>query len=238
MKLPFFIIVRDRLTCTRKMVEYLNQEETGCYPIILDNQSTNPELLSWYETEPCIIHRIDWNAGNCVLFSDPRPEVGKPNFFELYDCTQGYLLSDCDIEIWTMPTNFVSVFQNILNQFSWATKVGSQLKISDLPNTSVAREAKGWEQLNHSASGLIGDNLWKSPIDTTVALYKWMDAPNTALAHDFNGSIRVGGSFECRHLPWYFSKENPPPPDELYYLAHITSDFNHYSIRLRQMLEE
>jgi hypothetical protein len=152
--------------------------------------------------------------------------------------TDGYIVTDCDLKINHIPITFMQVFREAMEKYTWCMKVGFQLRISDLPNTSLANEAKGWERNNHAVGGLLDDKRFlKAPIDTTFAFYRYLEPPRTWLAHDFNNSIRCV-DFEAIHSSWYFSKDNPPPADELYYLEHITADFNHYSIRLKKMLSE
>lgn len=233
MSTPCFIIARDRVTCLKEMVDYLKQPETGCLPIIMDNNSSNPDLLSYYDTNPCIVHRLTANYGNCSpLFNTPTCIEGhvKPDFLNEYDCKNGYILTDCDLKINHIPTNFLDVFREGLEKYTWATKIGFQLRIYDLPDTDLAREARGWEAGNHAPHAYLdGTNFIRAAIDTTFAFYKYIEPPNTALAHDFDRSIRVA-NFDAIHLGWYYSAENPPPPDELYYLQHINYDgFTHYS---------
>jgi hypothetical protein len=59
------------------MVEYF--QSIYVEPIIVDNASTYPPLLSWYETNPCKVirlsincgHRAPWEQG-CVFYGDIR----------------------------------------------------------------------------------------------------------------------------------------------------------------------
>lgn len=233
-KIPAFIIARDRVNCLRDMVNYLKQEETGCEPIIIDNASTNPELLEYYATNPCKIHIMGDNRGNCVVFSDPRPDLNKPDFFEVYDCTNGYIVSDCDLKIDHIRTNFLETFKEGLNRYSWCTKIGFQLRISDLPDTEIAREAIGWETGNHAPHAYLdGTNFVRAATDTTFSFYRWIPPPNTALAHDFDKSIRCA-DMEAVHLDWYWTADNPPTKDVVYYLEHINHDgFTHYSKKIK-----
>jgi hypothetical protein len=236
MKVPVFIIARDRFTCLKNMVEYLLDEQTDCTPIIIDNASTYQPLLDWYATNPCTIFRISENMGNCVLFTDPRPEIGKPQFFDVYDCRDGYIVTDCDLDLSSIPKDFVKLFREAMIKYGWSTKVGFQLKIDDLPDNELTRNARMWEGMNRGEGNYLDDRRFiKAPIDTTFAMYRWIDLPLTRLAHNFDTSIRCAAPYECRHLTWYYDKNNLPD-DERYYLDHITADFNHYSLRLRRMV--
>lgn len=240
-KIPAFIIARDRVSCLRDMVNYLLQPETECEPIILDNASTNPELISYYDTNPCTVHRLPLNYGNCsVLFGTPTCMEGfvKPDFLNEYNCKSGYILSDCDLGVSHIPTNFVSVFREGFAKYEWATKIGFQLRIHDLPDNEIGNMARGWEAGNHAPHAYLDDSRFiRAAIDTTFAMYRWIDPPNTTLAHDFDRSVRVDAPYDAIHYSWYYSLQNPPPPDELYYLNHLDgANFNHYSIRLLRTL--
>lgn len=235
-KIPCFLIARDRFGCLKAMVDYLKQIDE-LEVIIIDNNSSYQPLLDYYETKPCIVHRLYLNGGNCVLFTDANLEMNKPNFFELYDCTNGYILSDCDLKIDHIPINFMDTFHKVMDKYDWCTKVGFQLRINDLPDTELAKEAIRWEGANHGVGAVIDVqlSLIKAPIDTTFAFYRFIPAPHTSLAHNFATSIRCS-RMDAIHLSWYYSIQNPPPPDEQYYLDHI-GGWNHYSSRLQNTLQ-
>ena len=230
-KIPAFLINRDRLIAPKAMVEYLKQVEE-LEVIIIDNNSTNPDLIAWYDTNPCIVHRLTANYGNCSpLFNTPTCIEGhiKPDFLNEYDCKNGYILSDPDLDLGGIPLDFMNVFRDGMRTYDFATKIGFGLRIDDLPTTDIARNAVGWEQMNISPQASIGGIYYKSPIDTTFAFYKWIQ-DNPSLAHDFDRSVRCYGDYQCRHLGWYYSEQNLPPQDEMYYLNNIKYDgFTHYS---------
>lgn len=235
-KIPCFLIARDRVGCLKGMVDYLTQIDE-LEVIIIDNNSSNPQLTEYYETKPCIIHRLTYNCGNCGLFTDAKEEWNKPNFFEVYDCTNGYFLSDCDLGINHIQKNFIEIFHKVMDKYDWCTKVGFQLRIDDLPDTELAKEAIRWEGANHGVSAIIDSelNLIRAPIDTTFAFYRYIPPPHTSLAHNFATSIRCNG-MQAIHMSWYYHSGNKPPEDELYYLEHLQG-FNHYSSRLQNILQ-
>ena len=200
--------------------------------IIIDNNSSYTPLLQWYDTNPCIVHRLTANYGNCSpLFNTPTCIDGhiKPNFLYEYDCTNGFILSDPDLDCTDVKLDFMEVFREGMGRYDWCSKIGFGLRIDDLPNTEIAKNAIGWEQGCQAPHANLSDMYYRAAIDTTAAFYKWLpDNPN--LAHDFDRSIRCYGNYQCRHLGWYYTEQNPPPPDELYYLQHINHDgFTHYS---------
>lgn len=225
--IPVFIVNFNRFLLPKGIVEYLTPD-TGCEPIIVDNNSSYPPLLAWYDTKPCKIHRLSSNQGNCVVW-------GKNNGIDLFkehDCSRGYIVTDSDLDLSRIPKDFLRVLQAGLDRFGeGATKIGFSLEINDLPNTQIGKEARGWEQMNWEERS---PGYCQAPVDTTFALYRWMPH-NPCLAHDFNKSWRTQRPYTARHMPWYYTKETIPE-DELYYLRTISRNFTHYSNLMRQMI--
>lgn len=237
-KTPCFLIARDRFTCLKNMVEYLLQIPE-LEVIILDNASTYQPLLDWYDTNPCIVERLTANYGNFVLWSATTAVPGheKPNFFEKYDCVgKQYILSDCDLDLSGIPKNMLSVLQEGLKLYPDAVKCGLSLRIDDLPNTELAKEALGWERNNHVRNYKKGDKdgglYISAPVDTTFALYTGVGEQN-----DFERCLRVDKPYQARHLTWYYGPHNPPPEDEMWYLKNVSRSHNHYSSRLMNIME-
>lgn len=233
-KIPCFLIARDRFMCLKDMVEYL-LEIPELEVIIIDNASSYSPLLKWYDTEPCKIYRLSNNFGNFCLFSatDAIPGFEKPNFKEIYGIDKGqqYILSDCDLDLKTfVPSEtLLPTLQEGLRRYPWAVKCGLSLEIDDLPNTPLAREARNWEGNNFHK---IDELYIKAPVDTTFALYTGIGEQN-----DFDRCLRVGKPYTARHLTWYYSTENPPPPDEDFYIKNCSKAHNHYSSRLLNIME-
>lgn len=231
-KIPCFLIARDRFTCLKNMVEYLVQIPE-LEVIILDNASTYKPLLDWYTTNPCKIERLTVNYGNFVLWSSTTAVPGheKPNFFEKYNCVGSqYILSDCDLDLSGIPKEeLLPILKEGLRRYPWAIKCGLSLRLDDLPDTELAKEAKRWEGNNWT---LIDDIYIKAAIDTTFCLCTGVGEQN-----DFDRCLRVNKPFTARHLTWYYGPQNPPPEDELHYLKNVSRSHNHYSSRLLNIME-
>jgi hypothetical protein len=214
------------------MVEYL-KEIPELRVIILDNASTYPELLNWYDTNPCEIERLTFNFGNFTLWSSPDAVEGhtKPNFFEKYDCVESqYIVSDSDLFLNDIPREtLLSTLEEGLRRHPWAVKCGLGLRIDDLPNTELAIEAKKWEGNNWT---LIDDMYIKAAVDTTFCLCTGIGEQN-----DFNRCLRTNFPYVARHAGWYYGPHNPPPEDEMWYLRNVSRSHNHYSSRLFNIME-
>jgi hypothetical protein len=220
--IPAFIINFNRLTLPRAIVDYLTPD-TGCQPVIIDNGSTYPPLLDWYAGNPCKVHRLSANHGNCALWS---PTCGV-DFFADYDMSAGYVVTDPDLDLSRIPKDFLSVLRDGLRRRPGFLKCGFSLEIDDLPDNEIGDEARGWETINWTG---LTDGYYQAPIDTTFAFYSGRES------HDFDKCLRAPRPYTARHMPWYYTANNLPE-DERYYLNSITAHYNHYSIRLRQMLD-
>jgi hypothetical protein len=201
-KIPLIIINFNQLENLKKTIQFAQSygfEEI----VIIDNTSTYPPLLEYYE-EICndvTLLRMESNYGHMVFFKNTElyNKYGK-NFF---------ILTDADIEPnKNLPKNFRRILlKNLLKYYSDILKVGFALKIDDIPNSYPARdkvlkwEKKFWEDERSR-------NIFFSHIDTTFALYKPDPKRNMKFAQDFYLAIRIGGNMTARHLGWYINYHN------------------------------
>lgn len=207
-KVKALIICFNRLSSTKAMAEYL--ADNGCEVILVDNGSTFPELLKWYETCPYKIHHLPavienahkspWTSGILDRLPDRR-----------------YIVSDHDLDLSQVPSDFLEVLQTGLENNPTAIKCGLSLRIDDLPQNALTEkvlkiESAYWR--NKDANG-----YYLAPVDTTLALY---DAQRTRDSNpkSFFSAVRSPEPYTCRHLPWYFTPENLTD-EERYYLAQI-----------------
>ena len=61
MRMTCFLVARDQVTLLRQMVEHLSRLPLDL--IILDHDSDNEELLTYYDTKPCRVIRFHKNHG-------------------------------------------------------------------------------------------------------------------------------------------------------------------------------
>lgn len=197
---PILINNRDRLTTTRKMVD--DCRRFGGEPMIVDNASTYPPLLEWYESRPCEIVRLNTNEG-------PRAPWQVP-----IDSPQ-YVVTDSDLDLSGVPSDVLVVLADGLNRYPWAVKAGLSLEIDDLPDgykfkTMVLdRERPAW-------SDPVDARFYRANIDTTFAMYR-VDPPWNG---DYGPAIRSARPYTARHVPWY-SRTDERDEEELYYLRNL-----------------
>lgn len=202
-RIPIIINNRNRLGCMRPLLEWLVH---GGYSNvwILDNDSSYPPLLRYYERLPANVNlvRLGRNVGPRALF-DTR--------FYWKLCRGYFVLTDPDVvPVDECPRDAIAHFLDLLNRYPWAQKAGFGLKIDDLP-TQYARREKviAWESQFWNKE--IEPGVYDAILDTTFALYR----PWTRWRHGFR-AVRTGDPYVARHLPWYVDSENPDEEERFY----------------------
>lgn len=211
--IPAFIINFNRLGAPRAMVEYLLTVR-GVRPIIVDNNSTYPPLLEWYETKPCQLIRMKHNCGNRVVWDNVMAREDEE-----------YIVTDPDLDLSGVPKDFLDVMRRGLDQHPQITRIGLSLEIDDLPDSPTCRDALSQERQMWTP---LPSGYLKADFVTTFGLYR---GPRL-----FPG-IRTPRPYTARHLPWYYTKDNLPE-DERYYLSSIDQNYNRYSTLLKEELCE
>jgi len=206
-KIPIIINNFNRLEFLEKMINSL--ESKGYSNIkILDNASTYPPLLEYYNKTPYKVYRYKKNYGSKAFW---RSGLWLRYIFNYY------VVTDPDLELTKeCPDDFLEYFYELLMKYKNSYKVGFALKIDDLPDHFILKnkvidwEKKFWKEEVES-------NIFKAPIDTTFALYRPFSKKGKRDGTDF--MLRVAGAYTLRHLPWYI-ESNKISPEEKYYLAN------------------
>jgi len=200
-----FIINFNRLDLPRRMANFL-ADTPGVTPIILDNASTYPPLLEYYEKCPHKVIRFDRSWGNCVVWEGPPP---RGSILDEFGLDGHFIVTDPDLEIDHMPKDWLNELEVGLEiDNPRACKSGFGLRIDDLPPGVHHQQGMEWTR------PIAGGRFYQSSIDTTFCLCR------TRL-HDFP-AVRTGKMpYLARHVPWYYQTIEDLPPDELYYLKSI-----------------
>lgn len=203
---PIIINNFNRLTFLRLLIERL--EKCGYKNIyIIDNASTYPPLLEYYNNIPYKIFRLKDNVGFLSLWETGIYKQFKNQYF-VYTDSDVIPSDEC-------PNDFLTYFYDLMERYPRASKVGFSLKIDDLPDT-FKNKSKVLEWESKFWKNPLDVDLYRAAIDTTFALYR----PNVkggAYFHDF--MIRTAGKYSARHLPWY-NDDNNPSEEERYYIAN------------------
>lgn len=210
-KFPIIINNFNRLTTLSNLIDWLKKNDYSNI-IILDNQSTYPPLLDYYNKCDVQVIRLAENFGHLALWKSGIYQQYKWRYF-VYTDSDVLPIDDC-------PKDFLLKFQKELLKNFKLKKVGFSIKIDDLPNHFIFKEKvveyekKYWNKPYHQ----IG---FQAPIDTTFALYK----PFTNLRYGevyTQKAIRMKPPYTIRHIPWYNPSEHLNE-EELYYLNSSNS---------------
>jgi hypothetical protein len=215
LRCPVVINCRDRLAPLVPLVEWLERlGQTEIY--LLDNDSTYPPLLEYYERTPHEVVRLGENLGHRALW---LTDVLKDRMLS----SEYYVYTDPDVvPIPECPPDVFDFFCSVLEHFSDFDKVGFGLRIDDIPEhyrfkaEVIAWEEQFWQE--QLASG-----LYRAPIDTTFALYRGQGG------HDLHKAIRTGYPYLARHISWYSDSANPTD-EERYYRQRARDDTTHWTL--------
>ena len=211
-----FIINYNRLDLPRRMADYL-ADCSGITPVIVDNNSTYPPLLEYYNTTPHKVERLYSNMGPCAVWTAELPQK--------YGVDTHYIITDPDLIIDDVPRDFLHLLQTGLDRYPWAKKAGFSLEIDDLPDTPLNRlvvnhERGAWTKLD--------DQFYRAYVDTTFALVR-------GLIHDLI-AIRTAKPYTARHAPWYYTRVEDIPADELYYIKTSHPVGNYWTKRIAESM--
>lgn len=213
-EIPIIINNYNRLFFLKKLIDSLNRR--GYYNIyIIDNNSTYPPLLEYYDTCPFKIFRLEYNAGYLALW--------KTGLFKQFERSY-YVYTDSDMQIETFcPDDFMQKFISIMQKYPFSQKVGFGIRIDDLPDCfENKKQVIEWE--NQYWKKEVCQGVYLAQIDTTFALYRPF---NGGPANSRYETYRTGFPYLIKHLPWYINSSNLDE-EEKYYINSITKS-THWS---------
>lgn len=207
LSIPIIIINYNRLSDLKKMVSFF-LERNHKNIVIIDNKSTYPPLLNYYEQIKDVVNvkKMDENYGHLVFWLNK----------EIYDeFSQGYyVVTDSDIiPNQNLPDNYLEILMHILDTNKKVSKVGFALKIDNIPNTfSQKDKVLEWEKKFWQTE--INTDIYLADIDTTFAIYP----PKYRYYYpSFYKAIRVAGDFTATHGGWYINTNELTDEDRYYF---------------------
>jgi glycosyltransferase involved in cell wall biosynthesis len=205
-KIPIIINNFNRLDYLKKLINSL--EQRGYNNIyIIDNHSTYPPLLEYYEGCGYKVFRLEKNTGPFALWQTGIFRIFKKDYF-VYTDSDLLPVEEC-------PDDFLLFFLKTLKKHKLASKIGFSLKIDDLPDSYVLKQQVIEHEEPHYRHYISKESLYRAPIDTTFALYR----PRATWRHACSNIeiYRTAFPYMARHLPWYTDSSNPDA-ETLYYL--------------------
>ena len=205
-KMNCYIINFNRLKWTKQLA--IDLADRGFTPIILDNNSSYPPLLDWYNSSEFKFKlvKFDRNHGHRAFYHSGFYKEVKSEYFAM---------TDPDLDIPCAPEDFEEVLMKgfsakheFIENNDDIIKVGLNLKIDDLPEKSEDLIFDPDNVINHE-KGYGGGETKKglyiaAQLDTTFAIYK-NHGPEFGQRREYSlwPSIRTAPPYEARHLPWY-----------------------------------
>lgn len=214
---PIYICAKDRASFLAEQVARFERDGHRNL-IVLDMGSTYPPMLRLLDSLPYPVRRCG-AVPNPHLYVWTNPEILKG--------VGHYFYTDCDV-IPDAPANWDLALLSILDRYPKIQKAGLGLRLDDLPDCFHQKaevlkwEAQFWQNELEPA-------VYHAEIDTTLALYRPGFRRHDVIANTDNPhSVRTGGRYVARHLPWYADSANPTE-EYRYYLAHKDPLVGHWS---------
>ena len=199
--IPIIINNFNRLESLVRLLDWL--EAAGMINIhILDNDSSYPPLLDFYNNTHYAVVRLNANLGHRALWRTSA-------YWRL--CRSYFVYTDPDVvPNEECPYDAVYQFLVKLREYKDVDKVGFGLRIDDLPACyKYKKEVMEWEQRFWKREREPG--LFEAKIDTTFALYRPF-----SMARAGAPALRTGFPYVARHWPWYADSNNPSDEDRYY----------------------
>jgi len=215
MSYPVFVVCRDRYTMLVNLLDWLESVGHADEVYLLDNASTYPPLLDFYETTRHTVirvganrgHRVGWDAGYIRQHAAGRRFVyTDPDVLPVDDC----------------PADAVDRMAAVLDRDGAALKCGFSIKIDDLHPAYLEPKGKWEAPFWQRYIDRVG--AYRAPIDTTFALY----SADAARRFAFKPAYRLPPPYSIRHLPWYTDPGRLDPEDE-YYQSHADKKVSNWA---------
>ena len=210
--IPVVINNFNRLTLTKRLADDL--WALGYSNIhILDNNSSYPKLLEWYNSEQCrqryVVKRLTENYQALSIYNS-----GYIN--EWLNKREWIAYTDCDIILNPKtPDNFVYLLILYAQKYG-VGKAGLALQRDDLPDTLYGNHYREWEHRYWTDQAKLEENVYNAAIDTTFCVIR-VGQPFDYVA------VRVAGDMTAKHGPWYTDFTNMDE-EETYYLSQCTAN--------------
>lgn len=234
MKIPIFIITRDRVSVLKRCLPgYLALEDVEI--VIHDNGSTYTPMVNYLkelEKDGITVYRYP----NTLQTFESISELVRGTIEDWYKTHNApyYIVTDPDIELENPSKDLLRYYISVLDKLPEMICVGPMLRIDDLPECFHFRDQmikshmeQFWDEKKHPRVEFHGVNIQVGGIDTTFAVYR-KDFKFSRL----NVGIRVHEPYMARHLDWYLDTKNLSE-EQKYYKEHA-SDVSTMSMHIRK----
>lgn len=224
-RIPVFIFSYNWLTYLKDTIN--NVIRMGGVPVIVDNLSTYPPLLSYLKEleSEFLVYRCPQNFGphglqkNFNIVADFYKEKTKN------DLPHPIVITDPDLDLSNIPDDGLSKLFEVYEKDNVGryVKYGFSIEYKDIGNNSLQniqsiQEQTRLQSIRTEIGGIIGYN---SAIDTTFHLYAWKRAGHIPLRVVFRPAFRLAPPYTCRHLPYYWDQEALKTEEVSYYINNL-----------------
>lgn len=217
-KVKVFINNYNRVSTLKPMVEQIVELDFLDELVIVDNDSSYPPLLAYYENLPerTRVIRLPRNMGHLAPWTSGVVETHAG----LY-----YAVSDPDLDLSGVPKDCLGHLVDGLQRYPYFNKCGLSLEVNDLPMdrptimSVVEHERQMWQRP-------LDEEFFECTCDTTFAVYyKPRVVPFNYKKNggDFTYATRANRPYTARHVPWYMDP-NKPTDEDLYYWRSCRHD--------------
>lgn len=223
MKIPVFIICRDRVNNLRKLVKWL--EKTNQAEIILvDNDSRYPPLLEYLNTSPHLVYWLKSNHSKWAPWKEDLINKHPSDYFVV-----------CDPDVLPVkkcPLDAIEYFIQALKDHPNHLGVGPALEIKNLPNHYAAKQDLiKWE-----------NRYWEKPVDDGKFFEAVIDSAFITLREGSQldaekPSLRANYPYVFRHETWYMDTHNPSEED-FFYISRCDPNRAHWVREIWPGMEE
>jgi hypothetical protein len=213
-QIPVIINNRNRYTYLLKLVGWL--EQAGMKNIIiLDNDSTYPDVLKYYASTKHRVIKLGDNVGHLALWKSALWNEVRNKY---------YIYTDPDVvPAENCPKDMPAYLLEQLKKYPSIEKIGLGLKVDDLPeHYSNKQKVIEWE--SRYWQNVVAPGIYNSEVDTTFALYRPFTDGKTWVAPAY----RTGEPFVAHHMPWYENTEDPGE-ENIYYSQHARVGASHWT---------
>jgi len=227
MTVPAYIINRDLIIWPKAQADHMSKVPE-IEVVIVDNGSTYPPLLEWYEECPYRVVRME-NVGAYVM-EDRELLPWCKN--ALHPEATEYIITDADLSIDDVPLDFLAQLRYGMELRPDVHKVGLNLEVNDLPEDHPNYHmAHAWQD-GMWLPELLHDGFYDAPVDTTFALYRTDRKGGGTMP-----AIRSDRPYVARHMPWYYTPATLPP-DYVYYWKNAIRRYANYAQYLDAQCEK
>ncbi|MEL6868109.1 MAG: hypothetical protein AAFP19_27045 [Bacteroidota bacterium] len=221
--IPILINNFNRLSDLRQMVDWIQSLEGEKAIIIVDNDSTYPPLLDYYQSlngdnEQVVYLKFNsWRKG--VRY------IGE----ELFQKYPKYIITDSDLLPYPQtPKDLLPYLSHLMDKYPSYNHIGLSLEIEDLPdhNPLKAQVYQHESQFWSPHSRLLNEEVYESYIDTTFAMYR-----NSSKVLPIGNALRTARPYTLKHLDWYLDPQSYT--EEYQYYLKSCREFATWAVALR-----